>query len=728
MTGGPDSWSLEVQWDGSTWTDETAALKARESSEVTIRRGRGSTADDVQTGVLSGVFDNTGGTYTPDNALSPRWPYNAAGNAPSRFAVTIGGVSSDRHRGRATLGQPQWPRGQASEAVVPFESVGQLGQVSLGPLTCDFVERHRYSGRTGLTVDVWPLDEVPDGTASTPLRNVGNGSGPGRVVPATTRVGTAAQETPEGIDLESSIVLSPRDGVGPVLQLETSIPSGSVLGLVIPFRTADRTAAGGSSKYIARGIRADGGVEWSVRLVDNGGQCDVNVYDRTDSFVATLYLGFAAVGAAAGDDQWFSLVWQYSGGLSFLRLLRASDNEVVTQLSIAVATVDLRVTDTVILGGLGGGKRLPGKQVQCTAARFGAVAVTTSAGSVHDTYLRINAPSTLTARVQDMSLYREYPMAVSGSREVTILQTQLAGRDPLEVLAELCRTTGAVVVESRSTDSQLVLLRPDTQRREAVALEVSIADDVDGSNGFPTRKGGTPSVVTATWPGGRVVYSDPTRPVVAGSVDTCAASAAAAESVASARVLAGRRLRIESLRIDLAGSASALWPTLKDLEIGARIRVQLGTAGSPFVTQFGRTFVDVYAVGWVEHYAEGVAWWEIDTEPADDPPYAVTDSTSVRVCAAPGAMTVTPGTLSGTAGLGTIVVTTLSGPTLSTDASDYPADFNVGGERMTVSSAPASSASPQTLTVTARGVEPSVGKVHGSGESFDVWLRAAAAW
>ena len=728
MTGGPDSWALTVQWDGTTFVDESASLKADSGSEITVSRGRRSIADDVQTGVLSGVLDNTGGRFTPDNPLSALWPNLNDAKAQTRFTVTIGGVASDRHRGRLALGQPVWPRGQAAAAVVPFESVGLLGQQSRERLSCDFVERHRYSGRTGLTVDVFPFDESAD-AGTTDLRNVGNGTGTGQLVPAVTRAGSSAREVPEGIDLESSIVLSPKDGVGPVIQVETGIASGSVLGIVVPFRTADRTAAGGASKYVARGLDAAGLTVWSVRLVDNAGQCDLNLYDSAGAFVSTLYFGFSAIGAAAGDDQWFALVWQYTGTSNAL-LYRCADNAILANTPVAVATIDVRKTDTVVLGGLGGGKRLPGKQTQCTTARFGAVAFTTSAGSVHPTYLRVNAPTNLTARFQDVSLYRNYAIAVSGVREASILQTPLAGRDPLDVIAELCRTTGTTAVESRDVDARVVLRRGDVQRLSTVAVTVDLAADVDGSNGFPTRKGGTPSSVTATWPGGKVTYTDASRLTVTGTIDTCAASSGAAFVAASARVNAGRRLRIESLRVDFAGSASALWPTFKDIEVGARIRVTLGTAGSPFVTQVGRTYVDVYAVGWTEHYADGVAWWEIDTEPADDPvqgEFGVSGSPLRRrkFGAAAGAMTVTGGTCVGSTGTGTIVVTTASGPTFTTVAAAYPMDVAWNGEDVTVSAAPASAVSPQTLTVTARGAAGTVARVHVAGEPVNVAQPAA---
>jgi hypothetical protein len=88
-------------------------------------------------------------------------------------------------------------------------------------------------------------------------------------------------------------------------------------------------------------------------------------------------------------------------------------------------------------------------------------------------------------------------------------------------------------------------------------------------------------------------------------------------------------------------------------------------------------------------------------------------------------MTVTSGTAVGTTSTGTIVVTTTaSNPTWSTTAGDWPQDLDWNGERVTVTAAPAGSSSPQTLTITARGVAPRVARVHSAGEPVDVWTGA----
>jgi hypothetical protein len=75
-----------------------------------------------------------------------------------------------------------------------------------------------------------------------------------------------------------------------------------------------------------------------------------------------------------------------------------------------------------------------------------------------------------------------------------------------------------------------------------------------------------------------------------------------------------------------------------------------------------------------------------------------------------------------TASNDTSVTVTWSGSsTLSTDSGDYPMDLDINGERVTVSTAPAGSTSPQSLILSARGVAPTVARSHGSGEPVEVW-------
>ena len=188
------------------------------------------------------------------------------------------------------------------------------------------------------------------------------------------------------------------------------------------------------------------------------------------------------------------------------------------------------------------------------------------------------------------------------------------------------------------------------------------------------------------------------------------------------RTNATAKLSLEQLTVDLANTGNDLWASTLALELGVRIRL----SNLPS-TYYGWTYADVYPYGWTEEWDQQRAKFTFDTEPADAPPEGyVDDATYGRTSGDSGTATVTSGTAVGTTGTGTMVVTTSTGPALSNAAGDYPQDFDWNGERVTVTAAPAAAASPQTLTITARGVAPSVARSHSAGEPITPWLQATA--
>jgi hypothetical protein len=715
--GTPSGWAFTARWDGTTFVDESLALDA--AAGVHITRGRASIADDGQPGVLSASLYNETGRYTADNPSSALYPYVQEG-VLTRFSVTRGASTSFRHRGRLSVGAPDLPGGELTNARVAVESVDMLGTVARRRLRCDFVEQWINIAETD-TVDLYPFE-------GSTFENLGSGTGTASLVRANSGAGRFEVAGADGINLDSAAtVTASSSGLGPVLVATTSVPAGSVNAIVFPFRTGDRNATpSGADKYVAAGLKADGTVLWSIRMKINGTtQTDLNLYDSAGAFVATLYFGFAAGGtnpASNGDDQWFTVRFLNAASTQFVTLTRAVDD---VELYNSVVSIDARATRTVVLGGLIGGSRKAGNQTACITGSYGALVFSdTTFGFT--TYLSPSGHTSVQTRFADMNLYCGFASSAFGTRNRDVWRKNTSGRTGYEVLAELVRTTGCVVVASRATDDAIRFYDSDVQRLPTVALSVDVDQDADGSGGFPWRKGDVPSYVTATYPGGEVTYQDPARARVDDSVDTCAADSTSALEVASARANTSRRLRLEKLVIDLATASNDLWVAVMSLEVGDRIRVNLGAAGSLAVQQYGVTYVDVYAVGWTEHYGQQFAFWEIDTVAADDPVEGVWDDAERGRWSADGTMTVTSGTAVGTTATGTIVVTTTgSNPTWSTTAGDYPLDVDWNGERCTVTSAPAGASSPQTLTLTARGVAPSVARVHAAGEPIDVWTGAA---
>lgn len=728
--GGPDAWALEVKWDGSTWVDESDRI----AGQVSVTRGRASDADGPQPGVMAVALHNHDGRYTPDNPLSPLWPYVVDG-VPCRLSVTRGGVTSTRILGRLSVAAPDLA--DLARGTVQVTVTDVLGDLARRVLAEDYVEQWRAIAASGRVVDLFTFD-----AGDAPARfDAAIGAGRGSVVPAASGAGSVAvTSSPEGIASGWSIDVGVTDGIGPVVVVGTTIGSGSVGEVTVAFRTPDRVPAGGAEKWVVSGLTKDGELTFSVRLVDVSGRTDLRVYDGSGlnggfgALVGTLYQGWSSVGAERGDDQWFVLRVTHNAGSSntTYRLVRVADGVVVGTLTAGLSGVEPIVWTSHLLLGARGRQLTPGKQYAGVNAKFAAAAFVNSgtvfaAATGQTPWLRTADPVASQARATTIAAYAGVTLAVTGTRSKTVARVPIAGRTAFDVLAQIARTVGAVMVADPTTQDRILWLDSDAVRGPDVELVADLEEDADAAGGLPMRKGEIPSRVTASWPGGTVTVDAEVPQLVTSdaSVDTCAATAAGARDVAGMLVNASRSLRLVQVTVDVAGSANDLWADVMGLQVGDRVRVVAGTAGSPLVNAWGWNYAEAWVTGWTEVYGEGVASMVLDLVPADDPVEGVVDDATRGRCASSGA-TVTGGTAVGITGTGTIVVTTSTGPALSTAAGDYPMTLDWGGELVTITSAPASSSSPQTLTITTRGVARSVPRAHSSGEPIDVATPAAA--
>jgi hypothetical protein len=111
-----------------------------------------------------------------------------------------------------------------------------------------------------------------------------------------------------------------------------------------------------------------------------------------------------------------------------------------------------------------------------------------------------------------------------------------------------------------------------------------------------------------------------------------------------------------------------------------------------------------------------------DTDPADDPVEGYWDDAEFGRVAMDSGSTITGGTCIGNTGTGTVIITSTS--PLTTTGGEYPMDLDWSGERITISGV-GGSTSPQTATVTARGVAPGVARSHVTGDTVNIWHAAA---
>lgn len=716
MTGLATSGKLELNFSGATWTDVSSRLVVGEP--VSIRRGRSNRYEDIQPSTLTCVLDNNDGALTPDNPLSTYYP-NVTENIGVRFTVTKGSAYV-RFYGRVTVLEPDSPDGVMFVSQVRITAVDCLGYLSRRTMRCDFVERWTATSAAGDAVDLFPFDDTTTSTPST-FRNA-TGTGTASLVRAQSGAGSVQLGAPDGVDLDSQVELTPTNLVGPVVKIVTGIAAGSVQDVVIPFRTADRVPAGGVDRWIAMGRDSAGAMLWSLRLVDNGGFTDLNLYDGSGTFVDTLYFHFAPAGDSnVGDDQWFYFRTNYGSPNSDYYLARCSDDSVLSGVGNTSA-FDMRQTHTVVLGGALP-YATPGKQTACAAVKFGPVAICDTPTG-HGAYLQPNATTDEATRVTDVRFYTGTTATFVGGGSAACVRKNMTGRTAFDVAAEVARTTGALLDSDMTALDSWTYLSAPSLRSSTATLTLDAVTDLDATAGFPWRRGvdSKPSRVTVTSPTvTAVVEGDTSRGAVDDSIESASATYDQAFALASYRLNASSALAMTQAAVDLVSSATDLWASTMSLTLGDRMHVT-----SVPSTYFGRTTAEAYVLGWTEEYGQDSARFVFDTEPADAPAYGIfDDGTYGRFAATPGSMTVTGGTCVGSTSTGTIIVTTSGGePTFTTSAGAYPSNLNWNGEIITVS-APAGSASPQTLTVTARGVSPTVARSHASGEAIDVAYSAS---
>ena len=255
----------------------------------------------------------------------------------------------------------------------------------------------------------------------------------------------------------------------------------------------------------------------------------------------------------------------------------------------------------------------------------------------------------------------------------------------------------------------------------AVALTLDAEQDLSAPDGgWAGAKPIRPTRVTVTSPLGSFEVIDTATEAATGlrleasQIDTGAGTEGVARSVAGMVLNAGG-LRINSFGMDLTSTSTDKITAAMSLLQNQRMRVQNLPVG-----YMGVSYTDLFASGWVETYDADTqsCVFVFDTDPAEDYVEGYFDNAEYgRFGMGIGTTTVTGGTCLGTTATGTVIVT---GVPLNNAGATYTLDLNWNGERVTASAA-GGATSPQTLTLTARGVAPSVARSHVAGEPIEVY-------
>lgn len=193
-----------------------------------------------------------------------------------------------------------------------------------------------------------------------------------------------------------------------------------------------------------------------------------------------------------------------------------------------------------------------------------------------------------------------------------------------------------------------------------------------------------------------------------------------AEDAANRRLVEGfqARLRLDQLTIDPYSASSDIWVACAELAISDMTRL----TSLPPTMAGGSTQRDLWAESAHWDWSMSGALLTVDTTAVDDGfgQAIFDDLVTGRFTHDGGVMTVgTVGCLSGT-GTGTFGMVTASGPLWSVAGGDYPLTVKIGEEEITLS-AMSGGASPQTATVSARGVNGTTAYAHATGSAVELW-------
>ena len=358
-----------------------------------------------------------------------------------------------------------------------------------------------------------------------------------------------------------------------------------------------------------------------------------------------------------------------------------------------------------------------------------------NSGTLFDAYLTSTGQSlaTVTQNVSKQSGIDGLDASLGWSSSVSsviAVPPATDGRSALDVVADLANSQAGIayVAYSQSDPQPVILVANADSRDTTVDLTLDAEDDLVGGPTLDRNVYDKVSSATAKTSLDAVTVTDSTL------TGTYGASTAERQSVLSdANMLAASasdliaqtkssKLRLSKVTFDLATASNDLYSNWFGLALGERVRV----SNLPS-TYFGVTQMDGYVLGWTERPTVYGYEVTLNLQPADAPAEAkYDDATYGRYGWADGAATGTGGTAMGTTATGTLIITTASGPTLTTSAGMYPMNLDWNGECVTVS-APGGAGSPQTVTITARGQNGTVARVHASGERVDVWNTARYA-
>ena len=718
--------TIDIEFTTGVWTDVTEDVQV--NAGVTIHHGRNSVLESVGPGTASFTLDNLAGDYTPGHPGSPHYP-NIRPNVRVRIAI----ATVVWFEGYIDTWTPHYPTSAADHPIVEVTATDRFRLWSRRILEDTHTETvqaeftapalYRMDMASGMVCGdilggskvarlIQPRNTFAGGTGSVSY----GATGPAR---STSGVTLTAGTNPQVGDTG---YWEYGDSGAPALVVPGTFPLGAASWTLACWLNVgtfyDRSGADGFAERYTQQVAACGdGLGWSVWL--EGAAEDamyLKLMDEAGTFFATDYLG-----DIRNTDTHFGIVWDgtdlnvYVNG-SAIPVGGTPGTTATTRSDVTVGSVwmssRLRTwnTGTVTVSGIvvapeaADSDQLSALYEACTtgfAGEYPWVRVPRIMGFADVApadYVVDNGPAyshgsgsaelgpldtagrDLLALVQDTAAAEGGVFYIQSDSNVA----RFADRYSREILPDFPASTLAVTYiidqEAETTGSEFSAVIEDAQIVNMVTITAS-----DGSTATATDA----ASITAN---GLISASD----------SLLVNSQAQAADAANYRLaqFATPQPRISSVAVDLM-TGSGLYAEVLSWTIGQRIRVTGLPATSQPATQF-EGFVEGMsgrfgADGDTVTFDLSPVWgWAVQLD-ADDLGRLDTDGQTVEVAcdADDTAITVTEG--------------------FST--ADEPYDLDIGGERVTVTSAAAASGGQQVLTVT-RGVDGTPAVAHGIGTAI----------
>jgi hypothetical protein len=656
---------------------------------------------------------------SPDSPLAAFWP-NVVSNRRFKITYTWAGGASTSVRGQGWVDEwtPDAGSSPPSTAVVNMTGSCILSQYAKRRVLSFFGEE----SLRGTDCDYWPYDDGPDATL---LRGRGSAGNPDPapaelILPGVNNTGSATLSEPDGghiTDGQWEFTRGDPTGPSPVV-LHTL--RGATVGS-IQFWVKLSTDPAGLTDDIMVGYDASGNRLWRFVASISGGIIIYQVQNDAGVMETQYNSG------AGRDDGWRFFVIGIGPANIVLFTGKKGESSVLGFGSTGSMTVDPSQMKYLTVGG----NMPPFRKTKQTNTLQGGVSSISLQYSTGLSLYPLTIPAVRLSANDQITRIIQYGIPfdtlVGGSSNGSLTDTT-----PVMLTANVNKTLLDMWNEHTITVGGRLSTLPSGLRswRQAsetrpitVALTLDAEQDLHApAGGWSSIKTDRPTRITVNSPVGTVTEIDAAAEALTGlasegpSISSAAGSTAVARSVAG-RVLSATAVRLSSFGLDATSTSTDKLTAIMALVPGDR--VQISNLPSSLV---GFTSTDVYASGWQEIYNanEQSVYLIFDSDPADDPVEAVFDSSDSSRWGMGDDATVTGGTCLGTTATGTVIVTTSAGNELTTTGGDYPMQLNWSGETITVSGV-GGGTSPQTVTVTARGVSPSVARSHVAGDSIDVF-------